>query len=206
VKVAKYNLVLAVLLSSVSIAHADFGKRIPTQSELLSSPLHECNTSLSQAAGLPECESQQISEDYAVDVASDFLSSHEFLSTNPIDTCPPAQNDESEIREVPALPSSSSLFLSAMLSMGAWQCVRKSRNLHLSHLPEWYHLDGPYQIGHTVSFDPNLTFDALPVCLFDTPIGEQRPFIYRVQRELPSRCESQYFLPVTAPRGPPAFS
>jgi hypothetical protein len=93
-----------------------------------------------------------------------------------------------------------------MLSVGAWHMVRKASNLHLANLPEWYHPDAPYQIGHSVALDPMLGFEVLAVCLFDIPTADNRPILpQRMQRELPSRCESQFFLAVEAPRGPPSL-
>ena len=75
----------------------------------------------------------------------------------------PATSDEQVIRELPGLPGSASLFLSAVLSVGAMQLVRKAGNVHLAHLPEWYHPDAPHQIGHSVVFDPLVGFEMLAV-------------------------------------------
>ena len=105
-----------------------------------------------------------------------------------------------EIREVPPLPSSASLFLSAALSIGACNLLRGSRHASLSHLPDWYHPDGPSQIGHTLLFD--FEFHSLPLCCFEQPAA-QRPFLYRVQRHEVPRCDTQSFLTITVPRGPP---
>lgn len=104
------------------------------------------------------------------------------------------------VEELPGLPGSASLFLSAALSVGAWHLVRKSRDIHLGHLPDWYHPDAPAQIGHSVAVD--LQFAPMAVCIFDQPFTE-RPFIFRVPRVIVSRCESQHFLHIEAPRGPP---
>ena len=108
-----------------------------------------------------------------------------------------------EIREVPPLASSASLFLSAMLSVGAWNLLRVSRHANWAHVPDWYHTDCPSQIGHAVPFD--FDFSALPLCCFEQPVA-QRPFLYRVQREEVPRCDAQCFLTITAPRGPPILS
>ncbi len=108
-----------------------------------------------------------------------------------------------EIREVPPLPSSSSLFLSAMLSVGAWNLLRVSRHANWAHMPDWYHTDCPSQIGHAVPFD--FDFSALPLCCFEQPVA-QRPFLYRVQREEIPRCDAESFLTITVPRGPPTLS
>lgn len=104
------------------------------------------------------------------------------------------------VRPLPPGPSSASLFLSAVLSIGAWHLGRSGRHLHLGHLPEWYHTGCPHQIGHAVPFD--FDFGALPLCCHEQPVG-QRPFLYRVRREQTSRDDGQGFLAITAPRGPP---
>ena len=108
-----------------------------------------------------------------------------------------------EIRELPALPGSASLFLSAMLSIGGWHLLRSARHIHLAALPEWYQTAGPAQVGHAVPCD--LDFSALPVCCLEQPAGE-RPYLYRVRREHTPRCDAQCFLIIAAPRGPPALS
>ena len=120
-------------------------------------------------------------------------------------TAPAADRVEHAVRELPAVPSSASLFLSAMLSVGAWHAVRKAGHLHLASLPEWYHPDTP-QIGRSVAFDPTLRFELLAVCPFDVPIGVEAVQSPVILRELPSRCESQCFLTIESPRGPPAIS
>ena len=107
---------------------------------------------------------------------------------------------------VPPLPGSASLFLGAMLSVGAWQVVRSTRNANLSFLPEWYHSGGPAQIGHAVPFD--LDLNAITLCFFesvDGGLGQQSAFDY-VRRELRSRLNAQCFLSIADPRGPPARS
>jgi len=109
------------------------------------------------------------------------------------------------VRELPGLPGSSSLFLSAMLSIGAWHVVRRAGQLHLSCLPEWYHPNAPHQVGHSVAFDPVAGFGFLPVCLFEMPAAPDPPRFPETRRELPSRHESQHFLTVESPRGPPCL-
>ena len=111
-------------------------------------------------------------------------------------------SEHAEIRDLPPLPGSASLFLSAMLSIGGWHVLRSARHIHLGALPEWYHTDGPDQIGHTASFD--LNFSALPLCCFEQPVGE-RPSLFRVRRDQRPRCDARSFVTPAAPRGPPAL-
>jgi len=108
--------------------------------------------------------------------------------------------------EVPALPGSASLFLSAMLSLGAWQLVRSVRQFDFGVFPEWYHSGGPLQVGHAVAFD--LEFHALPLC-FITPEAEQggAPILrYRVGRDERAPSDLQSYLRASAPRAPPTTS
>ncbi|MCH7702618.1 MAG: hypothetical protein IID37_13120 [Planctomycetes bacterium] len=108
------------------------------------------------------------------------------------------------VRDLPAVPGSAQLFLSAMLSVGAWHFVRSAKHFHLADIPEWYHPGGPTQVGHVVPFD--LDFSALPVCFFEQPVAE-RPALGRHLRESISRMLSQqYFLTNADPRAPPVLS
>ncbi len=109
----------------------------------------------------------------------------------------------SDIKELPPAPSSAKLFLSAMLSVGAWHVVRSARNLHFGALPEWYHEAAPAQIGHAVPFNLDLSLSALPLCRFERPAG-LRPTFERVARSFDFRRDHQCFLTVVDPRGPPS--
>ena len=104
---------------------------------------------------------------------------------------------------LPPSPGSASLFLSAALSIGAWQLVRSARQIHVGPLPEWYHPGGPAQVGHAFPID--LQFAPVAVCCFEQPISDPRPIIYRPQRELRARPDSQSFLIIADPRGPPCL-
>lgn len=112
-----------------------------------------------------------------------------------------------EIRQVPALPGSSSLFLSAVLSAGALHLARKARNVHLGHLPAWYHDACPERIAHAVAFDFNLA--GMPICftaeMAAADVPDSTPAFHEYLREPRSRLQQQFFLPVTAPRGPPSI-
>jgi hypothetical protein len=104
------------------------------------------------------------------------------------------------VLRMPDPPSSSALFLSAMMSLGAWHLVRSSRDFHFSPMPEWYHSGGPTQIGHITPF--NLDFTSIPLCLFDQPI-QLRKVSLRWQRELSCRWSSQSQLSPKGSRAPP---
>lgn len=106
------------------------------------------------------------------------------------------------IQELPGLPSSSELFLSAMLGMGAWQLVRSTKHLHLSSVPEWYHHGGPAQIGHAVPCD--LQFAPAVLCIFDRPsVG----VTLRPERTwadyVPIKSDQPFLRSSVALRGPP---
>lgn len=107
-----------------------------------------------------------------------------------------------EVRTLRAGPSSAALCLAGMLSAGAWGVVRSVKVSHLGDLPEWYHSGAPHQIGHAVPFD---LFGDLPLCWHEQQLG-QRPFLYRVRRDIEPRRDAQCFLIIAAPRGPPAIS
>ena len=107
----------------------------------------------------------------------------------------------SAVLDLPPLPSSASLFLSAMLSLGAFHLARSARQVHLGALPQWYHDQCPAQIGHAVAFD--MEFAPLAVCAFAGPDGERPRVTYRIPREQRSRFSSQSFILIEPPRGPP---
>ena len=108
---------------------------------------------------------------------------------------PPAAQPEN-----PSAPSSLTLVLSGVLSLGAFQGVRSIKKLHLAALPEWYHTGGPAQVGHATPFD--LQFDALPECAFQQPVEAPAPAWHILrERRTPLRCQT--FVPLAAPRGPP---
>jgi len=118
-----------------------------------------------------------------------------------------ATRGTAKLVQVPALPGSSSLFLSAVLSAGALHLARKARNVHVGHLPAWYHDACPERIAHAVAFDFNLA--DMPVCftaeMAAADVPDNTPAFHEYMREPRSRLELQFFLPVTAPRGPPSL-
>jgi hypothetical protein len=104
--------------------------------------------------------------------------------------------------DLPGTPGSATLFLSAVLSVGALRVMRSARDLHVGALPEWYHAGGPTQIGHAVPFD--LDFGALLPCSFEQPV-EPRPFFSPID-DAPQLCLAQCVRTITAPRGPPVVA
>ncbi len=92
------------------------------------------------------------------------------LASSPVPVQAPRLTDRHRPNEVPlyrieAPPSSGALFLSAMLSLGLWQVVRSSRDIHMAAMPDWYHTGGPVQIGHSTPCD--LNYDNLVLCPFE---------------------------------------
>ena len=131
-----------------------------------------------------------------------------YWPSSPLTAAPPApagSTPAGAVRELPPLPGSAQLFLSAMLSMGAWQAFRSTRNWHWAALPDWYHSGGPIQIGHAVPFD--LNFNAPPLCAFDSAGeqggGDRESPPWRAHRDDRPRCRAQATLLQAAPRGPP---
>jgi hypothetical protein len=206
VKATRYSLVLAIGLACAGFARADLGRpAVPfavTLAQPLSLPSTSCTATTSQCQ--PSPSAAPVVDGSVCDRVSGSL-----LGSEPWDALTrfPAASDEprQQVRELPGLPGSASLFLSAMLSIGALHVARKSGQLHLGHLPEWYHPDAPYQIGHSVAFDPTLGFELLAVCLFDVPLAAGPARSPDILRELPSRYESQQIPLLASPRGPPSL-
>ena len=103
-------------------------------------------------------------------------------------------------RQLPPAPGSAALFLSALVSVGAWQLVRSARQISFSVVPEWYHTGGPAQVGHAVALD--LDFGAMPLCRFAPPAPKPPDFSH-TRREFRVRFEAQHTVTVKPPRGPP---
>ncbi|MFQ5494004.1 MAG: hypothetical protein ACE5EX_01355 [Phycisphaerae bacterium] len=107
-----------------------------------------------------------------------------------------------QVLDLPAPPSSTSLFLSAMVSVGAWHLVRWRRDSRLGAVPDWYHTGGPVQIGHATPFD--LDFNHLVWCPLDTPVSPQGVTLSGFGWSEPSRVTLQPPLAAAGSRGPPA--
>ena len=107
---------------------------------------------------------------------------------------------------LPDEPASVQLLLCGLGSLGAWHIGRSAKNFHLFHVPEWYHAEGPAQIGHAVAANPDLS-GALTPCTFDAP-NQEDPVLLLFYRRLapPSIFQSQCILTSEAPRGPPVCS
>ena len=117
---------------------------------------------------------------------------------------PPEQlaAEQNSLRELPPAPSSMSLVLSALATLGAYQGARSIKRIHWNFTPEWYD-ENAVPIGHITPLC--LDFEDLPVCEFETP----RPAplaVVLVATELIPPLISQYILPTRIPRGPPCFS
>jgi len=117
---------------------------------------------------------------FTVDRASGLVSGEWALSELVGDLCPTLpheahsfrSSDDGEVLELPPLPGSAGLFMSAMLSVGGWHLLCSTRHTRLGSLPEWYHTGGPLQIGHTVVF--NMDVSCFRPCCFEQPVGEHR--------------------------------
>jgi len=103
--------------------------------------------------------------------------------------------------------SSLSLCLSALLSLGACRSIRAAKKLPLGFPPQWYHNDGPFQIGHSISVDLEAVFPVPACCLVQpaprvTDLALQRHFgtIVSLWRK------SQFTPDLLAARGPPVSS
>lgn len=111
------------------------------------------------------------------------------------------------VRELPPEPGAGLLTITGLLPLGAWQVLRSARKVHLGSLPAWYHPSAPHRIGHAVAYD--LDVSLLPLCVFDTVCALDNARYGPPEfthRDCPRRPGSQYFLPATAPRGPPHAS
>jgi hypothetical protein len=110
------------------------------------------------------------------------------------------------VATLPEEPASLQLLLCGLGSLGAYQLGRTARKFHLLHVPEWYHADGPFQVGHAVAADPDLS-GALTPCTFDAPDQEDHLLLLFYRRLSPPPVHAlQCILSTEAPRGPPLRS
>ncbi len=107
------------------------------------------------------------------------------------------------VRQLPSGPGSAGLFISAALTLGAWQVVRSVRQAHLGHLPDWYQSNTPDQIGHAVVFD--LQYAPIAPCPLSQPSGEPGN-IDDQWHDIRSRGLPQFLPIIESPRGPPILS
>lgn len=107
------------------------------------------------------------------------------------------------VLELPPAPGSAALFLSAMVSLGAWQLVRSGRDMHLGSMPEWYHTGAPAQVGHTTVFD--LDYSGVVLCVFDAPTPAPVDSSWRARESRPQWLD-EHILSQADPRGPPLFA
>jgi len=107
---------------------------------------------------------------------------------------------------IKAPPSSLSLFLSGLLTLGAFQITRSSKNLNFDQLPSWYHTGGPVQVGHATPLD--LDFGNLSLRPFDVAFdgceGSQVRFLRHRDQDSPPIAQC-FLSSLTDPRGPPVL-
>jgi hypothetical protein len=99
------------------------------------------------------------------------------------------------------------LCLYALLGLGMCRSGRWVRKSGLGHIPEWYHSDGPYQIGPSQAVGPDLLRLRPSLCLAqpDCTSGAALPQPGSVR--IASLDRSTQCTPTTLPcRGPPARS
>lgn len=104
-------------------------------------------------------------------------------------------------------PSSIHLCLYALMSLGLCSAPHWIKRLSLGHLPEWYHDNGPFQIGHSYAATPESLY-TLQTCYLDPPINTAKDSLqrYRQRTVVPRWRKSQFDLGVIASRGPPNMS
>jgi hypothetical protein len=199
--------VLAAMIGPVGVVHADASLGISRAAATAGGCLPGCSSVASQVPAEQSLETTIGSAAWFTD-ALDLKSS---LLTNAVPSpltessqpTPSKPRDEKTIRQLPASPGSSVLFLTAMLSAGLWQGVRKARSAQWANLPEWYSTSAPSQIGPMVAFDPELGFRIVAECVFETPRPAQPVLRFETWREILTRCKSQHLLLTQVPRGPP---
>jgi len=102
--------------------------------------------------------------------------------------------------ELPGAPGSAQLFLSALVSVGAWQVVRLARGWQLAWIPDWYHDGGPGAVGLTAAAPPDLISPATAPLRYEFPTIRIGAIVAADPDEHPMSVHRVHAL---ATRGPP---
>ncbi len=181
--------VCAIVLATASIVHADLRDDVASGTQTL--PLapatrvaSDINTQGRPLGSTDGLFAEGFSNPSQTPLAT---SATENIATSPL------------VRDLPAAPDSASLFLSAVLSVGAWHLVRSARQITGS-FPAWYHSDGPQQIGAAVRFVPD---EHVPALFIPIAIALAAPSVSRVRSQQRLRRNTWIALAIAVPRGPP---
>ncbi len=100
--------------------------------------------------------------------------------------------------------NSLTLCLYALLGLGLCRSAPLIKKVHFGCIPDWYHTDGPYQIGHSFAISPDC-LTSVPVSCFVQPDCEAEDTTPRYLSEIVAawRRESQLTPNMLASRGPP---
>ena len=188
-------LVIGIALSGATAARADMSR--PTTWAILSEAGSISLSSATDSAALRHCGFERGHLD---DLSAAAFAGEPLLPPTSDRAAPEETSSRLTLRELPPAPGSAALFLSALVSVGAWQLVRSARQINFSAVPEWYHTCAPAQVGHAVAVD--LDFGAMPLCSFASP-PVKPPDYYNTWRECRVRFAAQHTLTVQPPRGPP---
>jgi hypothetical protein len=139
---ARVIALFAIALSAASVAKADMMNH-PSASQT-------APTATSPASPLSTGSSDTLFEGLGVSFAA--------LGQSGISHVP---SDGTAAVDIPAPPSSATLFLWAVGSFGASWLGRSAGKLHMGHAPSWFHSGGPDQIGHASRI--NLDFGVMLV-------------------------------------------
>jgi hypothetical protein len=103
--------------------------------------------------------------------------------------------------------NSLTLCLYALLSLGLCRSAPLVKKFHVGCIPDWYHSDGPAQIGHSFAISPDCLTSAPVICFIQpdceaeivTPQYFRRAIVAALLRH------SQFILIAFPSRGPPSL-
>lgn len=119
------------------------------------------------------------------------------------DTAAPCIAEGLTIRELPPVPSSSELLMSGLACLGVWHLLRGAKHWQIASFPDWYHAEGPTQVGRSYAYDFQLF--ALPLCCPCEPITAPRASVLIGVPRSVKGSSQQELLPFQN-RGPPVRS
>lgn len=103
--------------------------------------------------------------------------------------------------------SSFNLCLYGLLGMGLFHCGPWIKRVSLGIIPDWYHDEGPQQIGHSYAVLPGSQY-SLTICCFVQPVYSAQDLAPQFHRETLASllCKSQSTPTHLAGRGPPSLT
>jgi hypothetical protein len=195
--------VAAVISAASGAAFADVDmsveKRTDIQAFQMLPPLQQPHAPASETSYRPDVDQASKTSVEFADILATAAFDRSATASYPLspeEHIPPTQTAQ----QLPAGPGAVSLCLMGIGCIGAVKLGGSARSLHLQSMPEWFHTDGPVQIGHVSVLDLDAQILLAPRHN-QSPSDGSESFSHPPQPLLP--VAAQCFLTAVDSRGPP---